>query len=204
MNPAQALPVNHHADSPGRPGLAGIASGALMFAAGGRRARTIVEAAGIRADDRVADIGCGSGVVVRAAAQRGAQVTGIDPSPAILRFARLLVRDRSIRWAEGAAERLPLADSSTTVALAVATVHHWPDVTTALTETRRVMVPGGRFVAAERHSPIGATGIASHGWTGDQARTFAELCRAAGFTDSRVERINVGRNDIWVVHSTRP
>lgn len=203
MNSPQTLPVNHHANHPGFSGPAGLAAGALTFAAGRRRARMVVESAAVTASDRVLDIGCGSGAAVRAAARRGARVTGVDPSPVMLRLARLLVRGPSIRWAEGVAERLPLEDGAVTVALAVATVHHWPDVTTALAEVQRVLIPGGRFVAVERCSPVGATGVAAHGWTDDQARSFADLCRAAGFADSRAERITVGRHDLWVVHSVR-
>ncbi|MBY8859342.1 class I SAM-dependent methyltransferase [Nocardia sp. CA2R105] len=203
MNSPQTLPVNHHADHPGFSGPAGLAAGALMLAAGRRRARMVVESAAVTESDRVLDIGCGSGAAVRAAARRGARVTGVDPSPVMLRLARLLVRGPSIRWAEGVAERLPLEDGAVTVALAVATVHHWPDVTTALAEVLRALIPGGRFVAVERYSPVGATGVAAHGWTDDQARSFADLCRAAGFADSRVERITVGRHDFWVVHSVR-
>ncbi|MFF3571023.1 class I SAM-dependent methyltransferase [Nocardia jiangxiensis] len=203
MNSPQTLPVNHHADHPGFSGPAGLAAGALMLAAGRRRARMVVESAAVTESDRVLDIGCGSGAAVRAAARRGARVTGVDPSPMMLRLARLLVRGPSIRWAEGVAERLPLEDGAVTVALAVATVHHWPDVTTALAEVQRVLISGGRFVAVERYSPVGATGVAAHGWTDDQARSFADLCRAAGFADPRVERITLGRHDFWVVHSVR-
>ncbi|WP_067677711.1 class I SAM-dependent methyltransferase [Nocardia miyunensis] len=203
MNPPQTLPVNHHADHPGFSGPAGLAAGALMFAAGRRRARMVIETAAVTGSDRVVDIGCGSGAAVRAAARRGARVTGVDPSPVMLRLARLLVRGSSIRWATGVAERLPLGDDEATVALAVATVHHWPDVTTALTEVARVLAPGGRFVAVERYSPVGATGLATHGWTEDQARSFAELCRAAGLADPGIERITVGRHDFWVVRTNR-
>ncbi len=203
MNQPQTLPVNHHADHPGFSGLAGVAAGALMFAAGRRRAHRVITAAQVRESDRVVDIGCGSGAAVRAAARRGARVTGVDPSPVMLRLARLLVRGSSIQWAEGAAERLPLPDEAATVALAVATVHHWPDVTAALAEVARVLVPHGRFVAVERWSPVGATGVAAHGWTEEQARSFAALCRSAGFTEPHIERNTVGRNDFWIVRSTR-
>lgn len=203
MNTPQAMPVNHHAGHPGFRGPTGFAAGALMFAAGRRRARAVFEAAAIADSDRVVDIGCGSGVVVRAAAGRGAHVTGIDPSAVMLRLARLLVRGPSIRWVQGVAEELPVEDGAATVALAVATVHHWPEVTTALAEVGRVLRPGGRFVTAERCSPLGATGLATHGWTESQARSFADLCRAAGFTDPRIDRITVGRHDFWIVHTTR-
>jgi hypothetical protein len=45
-----------------------------------------------------------------------------------------------------------------------------------------VLRPSGRFLALERRSEPGASGIASHGWTEDQAHRFAERCRAVGFS----------------------
>jgi SAM-dependent methyltransferase len=66
-------------------------------------------------------------------------------------------------------------------------VHHWHDLEAGLAEVRRVLAPGGRFVALERRTEVGADGLASHGWTDAQAAAFAEACRAAGFVDVRLE-----------------
>lgn len=204
MDASSALPVNHHADHPGFAGPAGLAMGIVMFVAGRRRARMVVEIAAPTRADHVVDIGCGPGAVVGAAAGRGARITGVDPSPTMLRLARLFVRGPSVRWAEGTAENLPVPDDTATMAWAVATVHHWPDVTAALTEIGRVLAPGGRFLTVERHVAAGATGLASHGWTEDQAQSFADQCRAAHFTDLRLDRHTAGRHTFLAVHATRP
>ncbi len=71
----------------------------------------------------------------------------------------------------------------------VATVHHWADVAAGLAEVRRVLAPGGRFFAVERRVRPGATGLASHGWTDQQAASFAACCRAAGLDDVHIETL---------------
>jgi hypothetical protein len=50
---------------------------------------------------------------------------------------------------------------------------------------RQAVGLGGRLVAIERLSRPGATGLASHGWTVEQASAFADRCRAHGFTGPR-------------------
>ncbi|WP_280336713.1 class I SAM-dependent methyltransferase [Nocardia wallacei] len=196
--------VNHHAGRPGFSGPIGLVVGLGMYVTGRRRARTVAELVAVGGDDHVVDIGCGPGVAVAAAARRGARVTGVDPSPMMLRLARNLVRGKEIRWAEGAAENLPIPDEVATVAWAISTVHHWPDITGALAEVRRVLTSGGRFVVIERQSPGGATGLASHGWTEGQAQSFAEQCRAAHFADLRADRYTVGGQAFWAVRASRP
>ncbi|WP_024802827.1 class I SAM-dependent methyltransferase [Nocardia sp. BMG51109] len=201
----QSAPVvNHHAGQAGFAGPIGSAVGLVMLVAGRRRDRMVADLAAVTPSDHVVDIGCGPGGAAGAAARRGARVTGVDPAPAMLRLARIFVRERAIRWVEGASEELPLPDGTATVAWATATVHHWPDVTTALTEIHRVLTPGGRFVTMERDVAVDATGLASHGWTEAQARTFADLCRAANFTDVRVDRHAAGRRSFWAVRAVRP
>jgi ubiquinone/menaquinone biosynthesis C-methylase UbiE len=109
----------------------------------------------------------------------------------MLRMARVWPgrRRRRISWRRGTAEQLPVADDVASVVWAIATVHHWHDVDAGLAEARRVLRPGGRLVAIERWRPSTATtGLASHGWTDEQAAAFADACRAAGFDVARPER----------------
>jgi len=72
------------------------------------------------------------------------------------------------------------------VVWSLATVHHWPLLDEGFAEARRVLRPGGRFLAIERKTRPGAKGLASHGWIRDQADAFAVRCRHAGFTDVTV------------------
>jgi ubiquinone/menaquinone biosynthesis C-methylase UbiE len=204
MDISPADPVNHHADHPGFAGPMGLFVGLTMLALGGKRARLVVELACLSSSDRAVDIGCGPGNSVRAAARRGARVTGVDPARVMLGLARVLTRDRpNIVWLQGSAENLPLLEHSATVAWSVATVHHWADVSAGLAEVRRVLAPGGRFFAIERRVRPGATGLARHGWTDQQAESFAACCRTAGLGDVRTETLNRGRRAVQVVKAVR-
>jgi ubiquinone/menaquinone biosynthesis C-methylase UbiE len=205
MTGSSTQPVNHHADYPGFSGLAGVLIAAIMLVHGRARSRMIVDLASVTETDRVVDIGCGPGGAVRAATRRGAHSTGVDPAPVMLRLARAITRnDPRARWLVGSAEDLPLADGSATVGWSLATVHHWKDVTAGLAEVRRVLTSGGRFVVTERQVQPGAKGFASHGWTEEQAQSFATQCRTAGFDNVRVETRTIGRHTNWVVQAVRP
>ena len=168
-------------------------------------AKVAAELGHVGPDDVVVDIGCGPGTGARYAARLGASVTGVDPAPVMLRVARALTRSRNVRYVEGAAEALPLPDAFATVVWSIATVHHWRDIDDGLREVRRVLRPGGRFVAIERRSPPDATGLASHGWTDEQVEAFTHACADHGFTEVRVERPpQTGRRPIVAVAATTP
>jgi hypothetical protein len=67
-----------------------------------------------------------------------------------------------------------------------------------------VLVPEGRLLAIERRVRPDATGLASHGWTDQQAESFAAACTAAGFEDVSVEMKTPGRHAVLVVRAIRP
>lgn len=195
---------NHHADHPGFSGLSGLFAGLTMIA--GRRAvaELASELTGLSRGDHLVDVGCGPGTAARAAVRRGATVTGVDPAAVMLRLARRLTHGVSISWHEGTAEALPLSDGSATVLWSLSSVHHWRDVEAGIAESRRVLAPGGRFLAIERRVRSGATGLASHGWTATQGEAFADLCTGAGFVDARAETHARKRGAVLAVLATRP
>ena len=205
MDVSSPSPVNHHAHHPGFTGATGALFGLIMVVMGRAKARLAADVASVADADHVVDVGCGPGTAVRAAAGRGARVTGVDPAPVMLRLARILTRDQpDITWADGVAEDLPLQDGSATVVWSLATVHHWKDVTVGLAEVHRVLASGGRFLAIERQVRPGATGLASHGWTEHQAESFAAQCRTAGLQNVQIENQRTGRRAVWVVSGVRP
>ena len=204
MSIATSAP-NHHADYPGFAGPLGFLAGLSMTFGHAGDARLAVQLTATKPGDRLVDVGCGPGTAVRHAARLGATVIGVDPAPVMLRLARGLTRARNrITLLHGTAEELPLPDDSATVLWSIATVHHWSDLDRALTEVGRVLESDGRFVAIERRCLPGATGLASHGWTDDQADTFAELCRTSGFADVHVERHTAGRRTVLAVVARNP
>jgi ubiquinone/menaquinone biosynthesis C-methylase UbiE len=164
-------------------GITGFLAGLTMVLGRRRVARLACDLAAVTADDHVVDVGCGPGAAAREAARRGAEVTGVDPASVMLAMARRLTLGHlSVTWTEGAAEHLPLPVGAVTIVWSLATVHHWPLLHEGLAEARRVLKPGGRFLAIERQTRPGAKGLTSHGWIPDQAAGFADRCRDVGFT----------------------
>ncbi|WP_433726038.1 class I SAM-dependent methyltransferase [Nocardia sp. CA-129566] len=204
MDISPATAANHHADHPGFAGATGLFFGLVMAVMGRAKARLVVDLAAVSDADQVIDIGCGPGTAARAAARRGARVTGVDPAPVMLRLARRLTRDPRITWAEGTAEHIPAQDGAATVVWSMASIHHWHDVAAGVAEVHRVLLSGGRFLAIERRVLPDATGLATHGWTEQQAESFAACCRAGGFDDIRTESHGTGRGAVWVVSAVRP
>lgn len=194
---------NHHAHFPGFAGTTGML--AAMSMSVGRRADAAlaIELTELSGSDRLVDIGCGPGTAARRAARLGTRVTGVDPAAVMLRVARWR-GSAGVSYLDGRAEALPLPDRSVTVAWSIASVHHWTELGAGLSEVRRVLEPGGRFLAIERRTRPGATGLASHGWTDAHATAFADACRAAGLTDMRIEPRRAGRRSLVAVLGTSP
>jgi ubiquinone/menaquinone biosynthesis C-methylase UbiE len=204
MTDSPTAVVNHHADHAGFAGVTGLVAGLGMLITGRGYARLAVDLASVSDADRVVDIGCGPGSAVRAAAQRGAKVVGVDPAPVMLRLARAVTCDQpSITWSRGSAEAVPLANGWATVVWSLKTLHHWKDVTAGLAEVRRVLASAGRFLVMERRVPAEATGLASHGWTEQQAESFAAQCRVTGFDGVCIDQHPHGRGALWVVQAVR-
>ncbi len=92
---------------------------------------------------RVLDIGCGTGRVAEALAERGSRVWGIEPSPEMAALARERVSTVKI----APAERLPFKDAWFERAV-MWLVIHLLDRPQAFAEARRVLGSDGRLVVA--------------------------------------------------------
>ena len=115
-----------------------------------RAARLAVARAPVTRDDRVLDVGCGTGNAALMAATLGAQVTGVDFEPALLAQARERgeAAGLAVTWQVGDAAALPFADAAFSVVLSLFGVMYAPDHALAAAELARVAAPGARVALA--------------------------------------------------------
>lgn len=152
----------------------------------------------VHREDRVLDLGTGTGTLARGFALRGCEAVGLDRSAALLEKAREIDAraGADVGYQEGLAEEIPFADASFDVVCA-GHCWHWFDRARAATQAHRVLVPGGRLILAhldwipqrgnvveatecliERHNPEWKMG----GGNGIHAYELADAA-AAGFVD---------------------
>jgi SAM-dependent methyltransferase len=123
-----------------------------------------IVAAQLSGATKVLDIGCGEGQVARhLASSTGATVVGVDPSVAQLVVAE--ERGGGPRYLRGAADALPVADSSFDAVVACLVFEHITNVDDALAEVARVLAPGGTFLFLLNHPLLQVPGS---GWIDDQ------------------------------------
>src|SRR4051812_13782963 len=103
------------------------------------------------------DIGCGNGAFTELVVQRctPASVTGIDPSEAQLQFARSRPGTHGVRYEQGDAMDLPLADAGFDVAVMALALFFVPEPERGVREMARVLRPGGLAAAYNWDIPAG-------------------------------------------------
>ncbi len=109
----------------------------------------VLEAAGLEPYDEVLDVGCGTGVLARAAFRRLAgtgSVTGLDLNTNMLALAETM--PEAVVWHEGSAENLPFGDNTYDRVVSQFALMFFTDQRRALEEMVRVARPGGTVTVA--------------------------------------------------------
>jgi ubiquinone/menaquinone biosynthesis C-methylase UbiE len=101
----------------------------------------------LSADDRVLDVGCGTGFGTEGILQYTEDVYGLDQSPHQLAkaWAKLGKHD-PVAFHLGDAERLPFQDDTFDAVWSSGSIEYWPNPVEGLREIRRVLKPGERTV----------------------------------------------------------
>jgi ubiquinone/menaquinone biosynthesis C-methylase UbiE len=107
------------------------------------------------APQRVLDVGCGTGYLLRTLARRypeAEELAGIDAAPNMIETARRLTHDERLTFASGVAEQLPYPDASIDLVVSSTSFDHWSDQLAGLAECARVLRPGGQLVLVDQFS----------------------------------------------------
>jgi ubiquinone/menaquinone biosynthesis C-methylase UbiE len=100
----------------------------------------------VPAPGRILDAGCGTGYLPGRLAARAPQaraLAGIDAAPAMIGVATGVAADDRLRFAVGAAGRLPWPAASFDLVVSTTSFDHWADQGAGLAECARVPAPGG-------------------------------------------------------------
>jgi SAM-dependent methyltransferase len=150
--------------------------------------RAVLGALRLGPGDRLLEVGCGGGLLLREALATGAEATGLDHSEDMVALAR--ERAPAARVVHGSAERLPFDDGSfTAVAMAVVLLFLAEPVA-ALRECARVLAGGGRLAVYTtgprlRGTPAAPEPLAGRAHFHDD-EALAAMARRAGFAGVEV------------------
>lgn len=111
----------------------------------------VLQRASVGAGTTVLDIGCGSGLFTQMAAQRGAQVSGMDASEPFLAIARERTPQGDFR--NGEMEELPYPDQTFDLVTGFNSFQFAANPVRALQEAHRVLKPGAPLVIAVLGNP---------------------------------------------------
>jgi ubiquinone/menaquinone biosynthesis C-methylase UbiE len=104
--------------------------------------------------ERILDVACGTGIVIRLAAPLvapGGTADGLDFDPAMIAVARAVVPcpdGVTLSWHCADAQQMPFEDATFDVVLCLLGLQYMPDRVASLSEMRRVIKPDGRLVLA--------------------------------------------------------
>jgi broad specificity phosphatase PhoE/ubiquinone/menaquinone biosynthesis C-methylase UbiE len=163
-------------------------------------------------DDRVLDVGTGSGSVALAFAPLAASVMGLDVSPAMLEraeAARATTGVSNVYFRLGEIGGVPLEDGSFDIVVCHDVFQYAPDLPGLLKRLRRLLIPGGRLVADALVASDDPVRRATH--NAIEVRRdpgIADVCSASdlerdivasGFRIVKLERYGVSRElDEWL------
>jgi demethylmenaquinone methyltransferase/2-methoxy-6-polyprenyl-1,4-benzoquinol methylase len=128
--------------------------------------RRVVELAAVQSGNRALDLCCGTGDLALALARRGAEVTGVDFSPAMLEIAEARRRTNfkpqisnlksNPQFIRGDAQQIPFPDGifdAVTIGYGLRNLTSWEK---GLEEMHRVARPGARLVVLDFGKPANA------------------------------------------------
>ncbi len=136
----------------------------------------------LKAGGAFLDVGCGTGWAVREVAPRCRISCGIDISPKMIEKARSQAPElENLEFRVANAESIPYPDDHFDAVLCTCSFHHYQNPIAALSEIKRVLKPGGRFVLLDS-----ARDVSFAIWLQDRGRRYLERSHVRYYTRREV------------------
>jgi len=143
--------------------------------------------------NRVLDLGCGTGYLLRTLAGRypdAEQLVGVDAAPEMVKTANAVTQDDRLTFAVGVAEQIGYPDGTFDLIVSTTSFDHWSDQQAGLRECARVVRPGGGLVLVDQFSwLLLPTMLTSRRGKARTRRRAARLLRNAGFSSPHWRRL---------------
>lgn len=173
-----------------------------------------LEMADFREGEKALEVGCGTGWALERIARRvgeGGKAYGLDLSPKMLGVARDRLQKaelmKRVELVEGDAAKMPFPDDMFDAAFSTHTLELFdtPDIPVALSEIRRVLRPGGRFVDLSISREKVDTVTRVYEWIHERFAQYVDCrpiyversLREAGFKIASTRRVKIF-NLLWV------
>lgn len=140
---------------------------------------------------RVADLGCGEGLLAIEASRWAAKVIAVDVSETALARAKAIARSKgvtSILWKKGDIEDLPLETGSVDVALLSQALHHAKEPLRAIREAVRILAPGGKLLLLDlkAHHEAWVKKLGDR-WLGFDEQSLRKMMKDVGLDHIKLE-----------------
>lgn len=147
----------------------------------------------VAAPERVLDLGCGTGYLLRVLAgcySDAEELVGIDAAPAMVRTAAATAGDDRLTFAVGVAEQIGYPDETFDLIVSTTSFDHWSDQRAGLSECARVLRRGGHLVLVDQFSLwLAPTLLTSRRGKARTKRRATRLLLRAGFWSPRWHRL---------------
>lgn len=168
-------------------GITGSLIGHLMALKNRTRSEWVLSLLDLKPQERVLEIGSGSGADLRRVRRTVAYAAGVDHSETMVHQARHRnlwdVHTGAVEVKLGTAERLPFPQQSFDAVFSINVAQFWRDPAACIREAARVLRPGGRLVIAVQPRNPGAT----RGTTERTGEALLAAMRGAGLQHVRLE-----------------